>query len=73
MTPKGSWVTRISSESSEWKENKNRKVPEIDIQKGKEGASIRTFEITDIVPDVSMHIRDFAPWVLTGVFMNEIV
>lgn len=73
MTPKGSLVTRISSESSEWKENKNRKVPEIDIQKGKEDASIRIFEITDIVPDVSMHIRDFAPWVLTGVFMNEIV
>ena len=26
-----------------------------------------------IEPDISMHIRDFAPWVLTGAFINEIV
>ena len=27
----------------------------------------------DVTPEASMHIRDFAPWILTKVFLNEIV
>lgn len=36
------------------------------------GSQVTRLEET-VTPEISMHIRDFAPWVLTGVFINEIV
>lgn len=35
--------------------------------------SVEDSEIEAVVPEVSMHIRDFSDWILTGVFINEIV
>ena len=58
MTPKGSKVNKIRESICGGKE---------------ETMDLKAAQMQNVVPEVSMHIRDFAPWVLNGVFINEIV
>lgn len=58
MTLRGSEVTKIRSNMRDEKED---------------FMDLKAAEKMVIEPDISMHIRDFAPWVLTGAFINEIV
>lgn len=69
ITPDGSSVTKICGKINGKNAKAEAKISDI-------GRTIAGKEIStapDIVPEVSMHIRDFAPWVLTGGFINEIV
>lgn len=58
MTPKGSYVEKVQPKIGD-----GRNVI----------VSTRVTETAEVTPEISMHIRDFAAWVLTGVFINEIV
>lgn len=68
ITPKGSKVTKIKSKDNAVVDMKAaEKETKILKEKIKEG------EMEGMVPEVSMHIRELVSWILTGVFINEIV
>ena len=75
LTPKGSFVTKIASKISDKDKKISCKNNEINDEVMKKETKIcnEIMEDSEIVPEISMHIRDFAAWVLTGVFLNEIV
>lgn len=75
LTPKGSFVTKIASKISDKDKKISCKTNEINDEVMKKETKIcnEIMEDSEIVPEVSMHIRDFVAWVLTGVFLNEIV
>lgn len=70
MTPKGSKVTKIKSNAVTGI-SVDLKAAEKETEMLKEKAE--GAEMEGIVPEVSMHIRELASWILTGVFINEIV
>ena len=70
MTPKGSKVTKIKS-NAVTNISVDMKAAEKETEVLKE--KIEGVEMEGMVPEVSMHIRELASWILTGVFINEIV
>ena len=72
MTASGSQVTKIRSQANKQSEDKSIKSEQMALKSDRKEKG-ETIENPDKIPKVSMHIREFAPWVLTGAFINEIV
>lgn len=70
ITPDGSRVIRIEKKRVASPKASQPESKKENIIKEKSG---KGYENIDTEPEVSMHIRDFASWVLSGVFINEIV